>query len=387
MGKNKEHTNALLQFFSPYTNDLTYEMSRKISTKTAKKFLNEELFYLFMKYPDKAVDIINALSVLQNFGLDNEGRIKRIGNGIKPLIETLDTSGDTVKGLNEAQYTAIRKLITSASVKLKGNIFKDDASLIGTNIYTSMFMQFRTWMAGLIEQRFRKLRYDQDIGELEVGRFKVMYGEFTAKGVMPKLATFLKLGAEVISFGAYKALSNNANKAVAENYFEKFLEQNPELKGKVTLEQFMELRQQKLRGMAMELSLLLSLLSILQLIKAAIPDDDDDKVQEWITKNAYRMTNRGLMEIMFFFDPNTVKQIAGQPLPLLNSVTELWKFLGNTVDESRDVLFGKDYKGKFIWEEDKDDKTPPLYYSSKMVPARGVTDFIDFFGDHAKQIR
>ena len=47
----------------------------------------------------------------------------------------------------------------------------------------------------------------------------------------------------------------------------------------------------------------------------------------------------------------------------------------------------KDYKGKLLWKEDKDDKNPPLYYFSKMVPARGLTDFIDFFGDHAKQIR
>ena len=386
-GKDKAHTNALLQFFSPYAHNLTYEMSRKLSTKKAKQFLNEELFYMFMKYPDKAVDIINSLSILQNYGLDSEGRVRKIGEGIRPLIETLDTSGDTVKGINEAQFTAIRKLITSTSAKLKGNLFKEDSNLIGTNIYTAMFMQFRNWMPGLIEQRFRGLRYDQDISELEVGRFRVMYGEFTAKGVMPKLKAFLKLAAEVTTFGAYKALSNNSNKAVAEKYFEKFLEQNPDLKGTITLDKFIELRQQKLRGMAMELSLLLGLLFILQLIKAAIPDDEDDAVQEWITKNAYRMTNRGLMEIMFFFDPNTVKQIAGRPLPLLNSSTELWKFLGNTVDETRDTVFGKDYKGVFGWQEDKDDKTPKGYYTSKMIPVRGITDFVDFFGDHDKQIR
>ena len=118
-----------------------------------------------------------------------------------------------------------------------------------------------------------------------------------------------------------------------------------------------------------------------------IPDDEDDAVQEWITKNAYRMTNRGLMEIMLFFDPNTVRQIAGRPLPLLSSTTELWKFLGNTVDETRDFTFGKDYIGKLLWKEDKDDKNPSLYYTSKMVPVRGITDFIDFFGDHDKQIK
>jgi hypothetical protein len=385
--KDKAHVNALLQFFSPYAHNLTYEMSRKLSTKKAKEYLNEELFYMFMKYPDKAVDIINALSILQNYGIDSEGRLRKVGKDVKSLMETLDTSGDNVKGLTETQFVAIRKLITSSSAKLKGNIFKDDANLIGTSTYTAMFMQFRNWMPGLIEQRFGKLRYDTDIGELEVGRFKVMYGEFTAKGVMPKLETFLKLGAEVISFGGYKALSNNANKVIAERYFEKFLEQNPELKGKITLDEFIELRQQKLRGMAMELRLLLGLLSILQLIRAAIPDDEDDFVQEWITKNAYRMTNRGLMEIMFFFDPSTVKQIAGRPLPLLSSTTELWKFLGNTVDEVRDFPFEKDYKGILLWKEDKDDKTPPLYYTSKMAPTRVVTDVVDFFGDHSKQIK
>jgi hypothetical protein len=386
-GKDKKRINAILQYISPYVHNITYEKSRKLSTKTAKKVLNEDLFYVFMKYPDMAVDIINALGILQNYGIDGQGRIRKVDGKIKPIIETLDTSGDKVTGLTETQYAAIRKLITTSSVKLKGNIFKEDANLIGTNVYLSMFMQFRNWMPGLIEQRFGKLKYNEDIGELEVGRFKVMYGEFTAKGVMPKLSAFIDLGLEVMSFGAYKNFSNKANKAVAEKYFEKFLEQNPELKGKVTLEQFMELRQQKLRGMAMELRILLSLLGLLQLVRAAIPDDDEDKVQEWIAKNAYRFTNRGLMEIMFFFDPGTVKQIAGRPLPLLNSSVELFNFLGNTIDETRDLLFEKDYKGVLIWEEDKKDKTKPLYYTSKMVPTRFFTDFIDFFDTFDNQIR
>ena len=386
-GKDKERINAILKYISPYAHNITYEKSRKLSTKTAKKVLNEDLFYVFMKYPDMAVDIVNALAILQNYGIDEQGRIRKVDGKIKPIIETLDTSGDKVTGLTETQYAAIRKLITTSSVKLKGNIFKEDANLIGTNVYLSMFMQFRNWMPGLIEQRFGKLKYNEDIGELEVGRFKVAYGEFTAKGVMPKLAAFIDLGAEVLSFGAYRNFSSKANKAVAEKYFQTFLEQNPELKGKVTMEQFMELREQKLRGMAMELRILLSLLGILQLIRAAIPDDDEDEVQEWIAKNAYRVTNRGLMEIMFFFDPSTVKQIAGRPLPLLNASVELFNFLGNTVDETRDLPFEKDYKGVLIWKEDKNDKTKPLYYTSKMVPVRGLTDFIDFFETHDSQIK
>lgn len=385
--ENKERVNAFLEYFQPFTHNAIYEKSRDLSSSTTKKFLNEDIFYIMMKYPDKGIDAINMLAILQNFGIDSQGRIRRVNGSIKSIYDSITIKNGEIEGINDAQYYALRNLITTSSVRLKGNMFKDDQNLVGTNIYTAMVMQFRNWMPGLIESRFRQLSYDEKIDDLDVGRFRVLFGEFTAKGLMPKLGTFTKLATEVISLGMYKALSNNANKAVAEMYFNKFLEQNPELRNKITLDQFIELRQQKLRGMAMELRILMLLTLIVQLLAAAIPDDDDEVVQEWITKNAYRMTNRGLLEVMFFFDPSTIRQIAGQPLPILKSITELQKFLSNTVDSGRDMLTGENYKGVFLWGKDKNDQTPPLYYTSKLLPTRAVLDIIDIFGDNEKQLK
>lgn len=52
----------------------------------------------------------------------------------------------------------------------------------------------------------------------------------------------------------------------------------------------------------------------------------------------------------------------------------------NTVDETRDFLAGKDYKGVLLWEEDHNDKSGPFKYTSRLVPFwNAVQDFFDIY--------
>jgi hypothetical protein len=389
-GERKDNSMAILRYISPYAQNVAYTEANKLSKSWGTKNVNEDLFYILMKKPDEAVDALVALGVIQQFGINENGQLRKVTDESKSILHTLTVKDGKVEGLNEEQYIQLRKLIQTAANKIKGSIPAEDQNLIGTNIYTSMLMQFKNWMPGLVKNRFAELNYDETIDELEVGRFRVLFGEFTQKGILPKLEAFGKLAAEVGSFGFYNRYNNPKDLTIAKKYYEKFLEQNPELRDKVTIDDFIELRRAKLQGMAQEVRTLLILYAIVAMIASAQPDDDEDKVQNFLADNGYRFMNRGLLEIAFFFNPATVKQIAGQPLPLLKTVTELQNFLVNTVDEGRDLITGEDYKGilPWRWELDKNDKTPLMYYSSKMIPgARGATDIFDFFNTFNNYIK
>ena len=54
------------------------------------------------------------------------------------------------------------------------------------------------------------------------------------------------------------------------------------------------------------------------------------------------------------------------------------RLIGNTLDEVRDVIVGKDMKGSFgKWVVDNDDRTPFGYFFTKLIP--GVNAGVDFF--------
>ena len=145
------------------------------------------------------------------------------------------------------------------------------------------------------------------------------------------------------------------------------------------MEEFVELRKAKLKGMAKELQIYLGFLMLVFAGKAMLPEDEEsvaNQVVKLIAQNSFRMTQRGLLEISFFFDPNSVATILKSPIPSIRFFTDFARMLGNTWDETWDVLIG---------EESKHDKTGKLYYFSKIVPiSSSAVDFFDIFDTYNK---
>jgi hypothetical protein len=294
--------------------------------------------------------------------------------GSKSLYDLSDVKDDKViiEGLDKQQYITVRSLMQKASSKIKGSIPQEDQNLIGTNIYTAMLMQFKNWIPDMVKDRGQGLTYDEDSQTFDIGRFRVFFGEFTAKGLVPKLKAFSNTLAEVASFGKYNRYNNGQISEVAQKYFVDFIKEHPELKDKISIDDFIELRRAKLQGMARELRQYLFLFAVVALLKAAIPDDEDDNpVGNFIAMNAYRISNRGLLELGFFLNPGSFKQIMNKPVAVMGLFDDITKVVKNTADETRDTLFG---------EDSPQDKTPILNYTSKMLPGnRVILDVFDLF--------
>ena len=375
--------NLLIKYFEAYAKDMTYEKANQLSASKLSKLITMDNLYIMMKKPDEFVDKISMLSILQHYGI-HKGKIDRLSKlpkGTKSLYDLADIKDDklVIEGLNRNNYILLRTLMQKASSKVKGSIPQEDQNLAGTNIGVAMLMHFKNWIPAMVKDRGQTLTYDEDLNDLDIGRFRVFFGEFTAKGVVPKLNAFKDTLLEVIALGKYNRYNKGKISEVAQKYYNKFLEENPTLKDKVSIEDFIELRRAKLQGMARELRQYLFLFSLVALLKAAVPpeDEEDNGLSRAIAMNAYRLSNRGLLELGFFLNPSSFLQITKKPVAVLGLFDDITKITRNTFDETRDVFFGEDTSR---------DKTPVLYYSSKMIPGgRAVLDIFDIFDNFKTQ--
>jgi len=229
-------------------------------------------------------------------------------------------------------------------------------------------------MPGLITKRLKNLEYDPLFEDYDVGRFRVFVGEFSAKGLAPKLKAFTQALGEVTLMGLYERKS--VNMEVTKRFYDKYMLTNPD--STLTVEEFAQLRKDKLRGMAMELRIYLSFVALVALGKITLPEDDDEDnpMLKLMAQNMFRVTQRGSLELSFFFEPSSVTTILKSPVPSLRFFTDTQRMLINTWDETTDVIFG---------EDSKQDKTPRLYYFSKMTPiSSSAVDFFDMFDTYNK---
>ena len=376
-------TMALIGFFEPYAHDLTVLKADKLSATALTKHATMEAAFAMHRWGDVTVDNLNLLSELQFFGIDPaDGQIKRLSEIKKGGISLLDTAeltdeGIKIKGLgeNELTFSTFRKQVRIVSGKIKGSMPEDDKNTIGANIITASMMMFKNWMPGLISTRFKNFDTDE-LGEFDVGRFRVAFGEFTAKGFLPKLKAFTDLAAEV-ALGNYLRSAKfgiKPNKEVSRKYYNEYLKANRLTADELSLKDFMELRRAKLRSMAAELRIYFSFMLLIFGTRAMLPDDEDDPMYK-MAIIGYRMLNRGYLEVSFFLDPRSVTQVS-YSLPQLRLFTDIYKLVANTVEEAGYLVTG--YK-----PTKAEDRARVGYYSSKMVPVfNKFYDFIDYWNTY-----
>ena len=382
---------AANHFFEPSARNLTKEKADKASGSFLTRVLTEDNVFILHKKPDDFMDAVILVSMMQNYGIDENGNVRRLARlpkGSKSLYNLAELNDKTffVKGLSEEQADYFRRLVRQQGTAIKGSIPDDNKSLIEMTVAGNVLMQFRKWIPGLVKARFGDVEYDDDIKELSGGRTRVLIGEIArSKGFQDKLKTFTVLAGEVLIsapivsrvFSGRTFYAKNQNIKAARYYYNKYITEHPEHRDSLTFEQYLEFREAKLKGAAKELSLLLAFMALTTLLKASIPDDDEKYVQQNFARNAYKMINRGLLELLFWYDPNTVTQIMNKPIVSITVFTDLFKLIGNTIDVTSDLFKDDKDPEKAVRTKGKKDKTPQFYYLSGMIP--GLNSILDWF--------
>jgi hypothetical protein len=397
-----------INFFEPSTRNLSLHKANDLSGSKVNKWLSMDRFMTIWSVPDDKADETFLIAIMMNHGFDENGNIQRISKlpkGSKSLYDLAEIKDDKfhLPGItdNQENFLNFKKKVRKASRMIKGTTSNENKDLIGKNILIKAMMKFRNWIPGLAQARFKNLKYDEDLEEFDVGRYKVFMGEFLrSKSVWQIFNNFKNLAVEVFldapivsrlkgDYSYYK--SGNVNKHATKLAFEDFLskEENAHLRGKVTLEQFEEFRASKLAGMAKEISIILTLFAITSLAKAMIPDDDEEWITRAIAKNAFKSSNRGLLELTFWTNPGSIKELINSPFADFSTIDGVYKWAQNTLDVTRDLgaetLGLGDPKYHAILNKAEKDKTPAMMRTFGLMPLGGqIVSFLDIFDQDVK---
>lgn len=370
------------------------ELSRLIhkSQSGSRKLFDTRTMHTFLRTADEAIDLGVMMGMLQNFGIDENGNVRRLENlpeGAKPLF---DVEKKELQKLSKDQYIQIRNAIKKGSIKIKGAMSDDDISMMNTNLAMNVLMQFKTWMPGILTERFGGEKYDEDIDAFEVGRFTAVYKDFNfdsdlalsqwfGKVVAPKLGA---ISLELATFGLATPYSKMKNGKVNWNEFSEgqkkriqarykaFIAANPTLENTVTLDQFVLANQRAIKAALWEMRMVMIFGAITALLGAK-GDDGEPLYAEmgWFGRTLYKTLNRGAAEVSFTLNPKEFINLVRNPLPISKLLVDMMNTIENTADETRDFVFG---------ENSPNDRSPIGFHASKWVPGiqqgRKVFDFV-----------
>lgn len=369
--------------FETFAHNEKLEKINNISANSLSKIMTMDNAYVLMKKPDKLADTMLLIAMMHRYGLQ-DGKLVKFLNDDNPnsLINLLKYNENTnswgIDGLNDRDFSKFRQAVFHMSYKLKGSRSEDNLSATDLVLSSQALMQFRNWMPGVIDNRFGKLKYDDVLLDFNQGRFLVFANEF--KGTLKdKVNTLFNITKELFFIKSFSAENKIMNIEAAQYYFDKFIAENPKYKDTLTIEQFLQMREGKLRATIAEVRIVLALYFIVSALGALLfggEDDDDekkDKISEFFARNAYRMTNRGLLEMSFFFDPgSTFRSFYISPIAIFKPIKDLDKVFANTIDEIKDEIYG---------ENSPNDKTGWRYYSEDYIPFyTHAKDFFDLYG-------
>lgn len=377
-----------IEYFKIHTYNYTQMKANNLSASKVAKTITLDNMYILHRKPDSAVDNNILISMMQNYGVDSNGDVKRLSKlpeGSKSLLELGKIENDiySIEGLSEEGFQNFRRKVKKIAERIKGNMSEEDMNLVGTTMIGQALMQFRNWMPGLVKERFSSLHYDEVLDEFDVGRFNVFMSGFMKQGFLPTAKEFLKLFGDATTMGLFKwtgLRDSTFNNSLAKYQYDKFMSENPS--ANFTFDEFVELKKAKLRSLATELRIYLSFLALLGFLISGSGDDEDKKPRyskTWFGRQFYAMAVRGEREVAFFFNLSTVMDIVKSPFAVQGVVNNLYNVARNGIDESGDV---------FLESTDNRDKSPMFYYTSKLLPvANPWTDITEIFGKQSTTLR
>ncbi len=211
----------------------------------------------------------------------------------------------------------IRNRVQTLSSKIQGRYSDSDQAAATTNILIKSIFQFRKFIPAVVEARFQKKYYDENLASNVEGRF----------------LTFVK-------FLAGKEVKGFETKKVADNILDHFM-----MIGKILFDQKAILESGKLDAMQLS-NIRKTLLEVgliiagTMLVSALDSDDDDLRKNPWY-KLGMNQLSRLLGDLTFFIDPSEPMGLVKNIAPVTRIVDDYIKLIKSI---TTDPLFKKNYK-------------------------------------------
>jgi len=422
---------ALSLFFNVYAEDpLNALADAKSANFLTRIGTTRNMFYPLRKTDELINDeLANRLAL--NWGIDTENKtglgknaLVRLNRpdidttGIKSIWEltTLDkkTGKITIEGvldkdgkvLNKEAYIGFRNAVKSTSESIIGSLSQEDISRIDTHLVYNLMFQFKSWMPGIVKERFGDIYYDTTTQAIRWGRYKAAFVEYGLSSSeidgLQKINNFWsevflpnmgRTVLDLLTFGiAFKTglgkvsreYTNKQGKVVRirtnvirakRMYYDWVLKEKLD-PNKVTFELYLETKEAQMRAMITELRTILSFMTVLIFLGADGDDGDPRYMANFVTRNLYKSMAKANSELTFLWSPAQMAQIIKNPLPMASLFTDVIKLGKNTFDESRDVIFG---------ENSPYDKSPAFFYFLQMAyGGNQLARFLELYKQYEK---
>lgn len=393
---------AALKYLNILGEGNTNVLIDELSLSATNQILTDNNFYVFMRLSDKAVQYPVAIAMMMEH-MVQDGKIVNIQQFVKAkydynnkfydlpsaerkeLMKKIDAEvGELqekesllVKGVLSPEgefsipgidkdsevFSDFRNKIKGVNKRIVGNQSRDDINRIRTTLLGQAFMQFRSWMPEMIEERLEGLRYDDELQNWTYGKFHSFFGDLFSK----RIGRLLK--AIMTGFG------DDAIKLAKEKY--ENLKREAYEKGEsftITEGEFIDLHIGNLRSMMAEL---MTLSSFAAAVLSITSGDDENRRNKGMKQYMSRALKKYYNEFAFYYNPIELTKLTKSPLPVISLAEDMFRFIGNVLEEGAGQI-----SGDKEWTE----SAKPLKYFTKMVPIakEGMLIFATYDEDFRK---
>lgn len=388
-GSNGKKYKAFLTYFDPQNESLVDRINSKYQSSRIDKYLGNRAQFAFFHHADEAVIDTLAIAIAQNYGikdgvLRHKDNLEQNDKSLWELFTVSEKDGEVVmdielpgnyteeqkKELKDQIWIKYRKIVREAQRSVIGSISDEEISLLSTNLYGNLALQFRTWLPNVAYEMFKGLKYDETYDAVDIGRLTALADSF--KGLDRKsglgkhgthmISTMVKLLGEVLFIGRVFGYDRQLiDTERAQNVFSQWQEKHPQLAKNVTFDDYVKARRRQMIALISQLRIL-AMLTVMMMVVSMDWDDDDEKDyrKSFATRHGFRILNRIYTEFASMLNPGELnKLISGGPIPTWGLITSVAKLFNNSLDEIRDTLLG---------ENSSQDETPFFYYTIDFIP-------------------
>lgn len=373
VGNISDIEKALLDLIVPLNENITDEERRKIAKKqglikSLSTWSFSDVMMVTNAFPEKKLQLANALSFIENSMVVNgkivnireyvrredakskyekdeagnfvmsdaerkavektfESRVKELKESDKSLLKLAKIENEEVviDGISNEDLAKFRTAIVEYGRKLNGQMNTDNKAGYRRDAIFSSFMMFKTWMPKLVSERISGLDKNAQLEKWEYGRVRLM------------VKTIQQLGLKNIT--KIREITNGSEEGlrILDEMLEAKRQDHFRKTGQVldiTNEEFYDLVRQELSNEMKELGVLLSVLSIIFLARAAKPPEDATDLEKNRYKFYAKMINKISDEVTFYYDPTSFEGMTkGSVLPSLNLITKIQGVFGQVSGE------------------------------------------------------
>jgi hypothetical protein len=356
-------------------------------------------FFIIQRTGDKLVTYPVALAMFRTHMVDKDGKIvsirehvkaknnyegiynlpsserKKILEQIDKEIEELTESSSLyakskkvngkleIEGVDRKSDTFIefRNKIKKMNKSIIGNASQEDITQFRIGMLGQMVMQFRSWIPGLVTERFGDLAYDTDLETYNYGKARVFFKHFVDQKFLPLL------GELITGFGDNAI--DRAKARYAEMVIRKREQGDENFEERMSETQFIDMYIANLRSMTREMLVMLAFLCLVLWAHTVPPDED--KEHNGARKLMAKAMDKYYNEVAFFYNPTEFQSLIKSPIPITGLFTDIAHFGQHTI---------KEVWGLGTGNEDLVKKSHPMKYFNKMIPvAKQAQDIFALF--------